>query len=82
MKHTKNEHLKNYIFEEFFEKVDESDFEYHFKNNHSHYAMVQGIIRDTKQRQMVDEIMSERMALLKQSRLIQEKLNLENRRKE
>lgn len=82
MKHTKNEHLRTYIQEEFFEKVDETDFEYHFTNNHSHYAMVSTIITDAKQRQELDEIMKERMGALRQGRLIQERMNLENRRKE
>ena len=27
---TKNEHLMSYVQEEFFEKIDEQDFEYHF----------------------------------------------------
>ena len=66
MKHTKNEHLRTYIQEEFFEKVDETDFEYHFTNNHSHYAMVSTIITDAKQRQELDEIMKERMGALRQ----------------
>ena len=47
---TKNESLKKYIKEEFFEKVDESDFEYHFKKNHSHYAMVGDFVNSAKSR--------------------------------
>lgn len=46
MRQTKNEHLKKYIQEEFYEKIEESDFDYHFKNNHSIYALVNMIVND------------------------------------
>ena len=50
MRESKNENLRKFIREEFFEKVDESDFEYHFKKNHSHYAMVGDFIHSVKLR--------------------------------
>ena len=65
MLQTKNEHLKTYIQEEFFEKVDEPDFDYYFKHNHSIYALVSSIVSDVNIRQSIDESMENRRAKLK-----------------
>ena len=53
---SQNENLRKFIKEEFFEKVNETDFEYHFKKNHSHYAMVGDFIHSVKLRQQIDDV--------------------------
>ena len=54
---TKNQNLRDYLQEEFFEKIDEQDFDYHFKNNHTHYATAGDIVTDVSHRQKIDELL-------------------------
>ena len=79
---SKNEHLRSYIQEEFAEKVDEQDFEYHFKKNHTHYATVSDIIVDVKHRQKIDELLSERYKFVQEARERDQKMQMEMRRRE
>jgi hypothetical protein len=39
--------IKEYINEEFFERLDENDLDYHFNNNHVHYDKVKGFVEDS-----------------------------------
>ena len=57
MMKTKNKLLYQYIEEEFFKKIEEQDIEFHFENYHSHYAIAQDIIIDSKDRQSIDQIL-------------------------
>jgi L-arabinose isomerase len=65
---TKNKLLYQYIEEEFFKKIEEQDIEFHFENYHSHYAIAQDIIIDSKDRQSIDQILGERVVIIKDFR--------------
>jgi hypothetical protein len=68
MMKTKNKLLYQYIEEEFFKKIEEQDIEFHFENYHSHYAIAQDIIIDSKDRQSIDQILGERVVIIKDFR--------------
>lgn len=79
---TKNLRLGDYIQEEFFEKIDEQDFEYHFIKNHTHYATASDIIVDVKHRQTIDELLAERWYIVREVRERDQKVQEEIRRRE
>ncbi len=82
MMKTKNKLLYQYIEEEFFKKIEEQDIEFHFENYHSHYAIAQDIIIDSKDRQSIDQILGERVVIIKDFRQKEEKMLIELRKKE
>jgi len=47
--------LKRYIREEFFERLEETDIDYHFNNNHIHYDTMGAFIEDSSMKQKIDE---------------------------
>ena len=54
---TKNKALKQYIHEQLLEKIEEPDFEYHFKKNLTHYTLVSDIITELEQRERIDQLL-------------------------
>jgi transcriptional regulator of acetoin/glycerol metabolism len=74
-----NESLKQYINEEFFDRIEESDIDYHFMNNHKHYDKLSDIFQESDQKQKVDEALHARVTLLKESR--ERELKYQNERR-
>lgn len=74
-----NESLKQYINEEFFDRIEESDIDYHFMNNHKHYDKLSDIFQESDQKQKVDEVLNARATLLKESR--ERELKYQNERR-
>jgi hypothetical protein len=74
-----NESLKQYINEEFFDRIEESDIDYHFMNNHKHYDKLSDIFQESDQKQKVDEVLHARATLLKESR--ERELKYQNERR-
>ena len=57
--------LSQIIREEFFEKVEMQDIEFHFRHNHAHYDQLKYIIRDSELKQRIDACLQERLEILK-----------------
>lgn len=38
--------MQEFLKDEFFERLEEQDIEYHFNNNHSHYDAVKSFVQD------------------------------------
>jgi len=74
-----NESLKQYIDEEFFDRIEESDLDYHFMNNHKHYDKLSAFFQESDQKQKVDEVLHARATLLKESR--ERELKYQNERR-
>jgi hypothetical protein len=68
--------------EEFYERLEESDLDYHFLNNHIHYDMVKTIIDNSSIKQKIDENLNERLKFLKESREKDQKNQIERRKEE
>jgi hypothetical protein len=47
---SENEQLKQFIFDEFIDRIEESDIDYHFDNNHRHYETVHKVIINIEQK--------------------------------
>ena len=45
-----NEQLKQFIFDEFIDRIEESDIDYHFDNNHRHYETVHKVVNNIEQK--------------------------------
>jgi len=54
--------------EEFLERLEESDIQSHFQNNHAYYERVQDIIADSSVKQAIDDSLIERLDFLRESR--------------
>tara|TARA_B110000285_G_C15110963_1_gene611084 strand:- start:432 stop:803 length:372 start_codon:yes stop_codon:yes gene_type:complete len=74
-----NESLKQYINEEFFDRIEESDIDYHFMNNHKHYDKLSDVFQESDQKQKVDEVLHARATLLKEGR--ERELKYQNERR-
>lgn len=72
--------LKQLMREEFYERLEESDLDYHFNNNHIHYDMVKTIIDDSNIKQKIDENLSHRLKLLRDSRERDQKMQIERQK--
>jgi hypothetical protein len=68
--------------EEFYDRLEESDLDYHFYNNHTHYDMVKNIIDNSSLKQKIDENLNERLKFLKESREKDQKHQIERRKEE
>lgn len=61
--------LKQYLKEEFLERLEESDIEYHFANNHAHYEAISDLISDPVAKQQIDDALKVRLDVLRSSRI-------------
>ena len=58
--HSYNEGLKQYINDEFIERIDDQDIDYHFSRNHIQYETVSNIIIKSETRQEIDDFLQKR----------------------
>lgn len=77
---TPNPELKNYLQDEFVDRLEEQDIEYHFTLNHSHYEKLSSVVTNCSYRQAIDDYLSKRLKFLVELRERDLKLQLEKRR--
>lgn len=75
-----NQQLQQYIHDEFIDRIEESDIEYHFLNNHSHYEQVSSIVEASHQKQRIDDSLGKRLAVLKDCREREQRIQAERRK--
>ena len=54
--------------EEFLERLEESDIQAHFQNNHAYYERVEDLIADSSAKQDIDDTLMARLDFLRESR--------------
>ena len=72
--------LQEFLKDEFFDRLEEQDIEYHFNNNHSQYDTVRNFVEDSSIKQKIDEMLNDRLSILRESREKDHKIQIERQK--
>ena len=56
-----DDQLKQLILDEFIERIEDTDIEYHFQNNHAHFDIVSQLISVSNEKQQIDEFLQKKL---------------------